>query len=525
MTPRQKSPVSVADLPSLLSQTGPTLTSDLIEHMVAGGATEAAARQRLARGLAGPYGEITRLAGLRFRYNARFVYRTDQFGDRKFWDALERAFASHGPAYGGVVSVLRARGGSAPKSLFAAISGVPIARKGQLSPDRILERLSAIQLLKEEEGEDGVRYVRFGPHHYTLDPAPLIRARLLAEQIALQGMQDWVRKVGFGSYDKVRIRGEGDPPNVANLVWDLSAPSYLRPLVNISESGARPGFVVADINLRGVLAEDAVRTFIRKCDLAAAPKGIAPILPILIAESFAPDAYALARKKGIMATTISLLLGEAIAKALQELITLLSDMGATAAVNPDQVERVFGALSRIEGAAMNLRGPLLELVVAHVVKEMEKGSVIVGRNVVDQATGRSADIDVLLIRPDGAGLLVIECKAKEPGGAISLDAVKKWREDRVPLIHRALRWEPRFTDTRLRFELWTNAPLDPDAAEWLTKNAQHQPDFELGWRDGSSLRTYAAGAKSQAISKMLNEHFYQHPLAKQGSRRAKKATN
>jgi hypothetical protein len=394
-----------------------------------------------------------------------------------------------------------------------AICGAPLARKGQLSPERILERLTAIQLLVQQDGEDGAPYVRFVPFHFPQDPPNLIRARLIAEQVALQGLEDWIRKVGFGSYDSVRVRGNADEPEVASLVWDLTAPSYLRPLARVNADGARPGFVVCDINLRGALDENAVRAFIRKCDLASAPKGIAPILPVLIADVFAPDAYALARQKGIMATTIELLLGEAIAKALRDLIAILSDLGATAAVNPDHVERVFSSLSRIQGAAGNLRGPLLELVVAHVLKEVEDGSIVVGRNVVDRTTARRADIDVQLIRPDNSGTLLIECKAKEPGGRLDLDVVQKWRTDRVPVMYAALRGEERFAAQPLRFELWTNAPIHPEALSWLEKNAQSQPDFELGWRDGAAVRTYAGRAKSAAIAKILNEHFYQKPLS------------
>jgi hypothetical protein len=111
--------MSLSDLSAILRKTGPALSVAIIEHMVAAGASPAAARQRLARGLAGADSTVKRLAGLRFAHNARFVYRDDQYGDRRFWDAVEEAFASHGPSYGSVVANLKARGGSVPKSLFS----------------------------------------------------------------------------------------------------------------------------------------------------------------------------------------------------------------------------------------------------------------------------------------------------------------------------------------------------------------------------------------------------------------------
>lgn len=509
--------ISSLTLAGALGTTGPMLSVELIKQLIAQGVSPAAARQRLARGLADE--SVKRLAGLRFAHNARFLYRSDQFGDRRFWDALEKAFETHGPSYSGAVANLRARGGSVPRSLFATVAGAPLGRKRQLSPDRILERLTAINLLKEEAAEDGGSNVIFVPQHLTRDPPGLIRARLIAEQVALLGLKDWIRRVGMGSFDSVRIRGDVQSPEVASLVWDLSAPSYLRPLRRVSAEGTRPGFVVCDINLRDTVPNDAMRAFVRKCDLAAAPQGIAPIMPIFIADVFSPEAFALGRQKGIMATTVELLLGQAVAAALRDLIKMLSDLGATAATRPELIETVFGSLSRIEGAAGNLRGPLLELVVAHLVKEIEQGSIIVGRNVIDRTTGKRADIDVQLIRPENAGSLIIECKAKEPGGRLGLDAVTKWRNDRVPVTFSAIQGEERFRSQPLRFEIWTNAPIDPDALAWLKANAQSTSEFELGWRGGPELRKYAGGAKSAAISKILNEHFYQKPLAKKKTSR------
>lgn len=504
--------MAIEDLASLLQRTGPSLTTELIEQMTRAGASAEAARQRVARGLASGAGDIKRLAGLRFQYNARFVYREEQYGDQRFWGALERAFLRYAPSYWYVVAGLRSRGGCVPLALFPTMAGAPLARQRQLSPRILLERLVAIQLLEQFEDENETKYVRFKPHHYRSEPVPLIRARLLAEQIALEGIRSWMRRLGIGSYDQVRIRGDAKAPEVSSVSWDLSAPSYLRPLVSRTTNGLRPGFAVLDINLRDMLDEHAVGNFVRKHDLASAPVKVAPILPFLIADSFTSDAFGLAKQKGILATTIGHLLGEEVAKALRDLIDLLTDMGATAAVNPDHVERVFGTLSRIEGAAANLRGPLLELTVAYLLKEIEGGSVEVGRKVTDVMTGRSAEIDVMLMRPNGGGVLAIECKAKSPGTRLSLEAVKRWLEVQVPVMIAALRWQSRFADSDLRFELWTNAPMDSAALAWLKSNAKLYPKAQIGWRDGSAMKTYVRNAKSGAIMKILNEHFFQHPL-------------
>ena len=272
--------VSVEDI---LRRIGPALTTELIAEMAKDGVSPDAARQRIAR--ADDF-TIKRLAGLRFPHNARFLYLDDQFGDKTYWQALERVFREHGKSYWAAVTGLKARGGICPRLFFDGVSGSPLARSRQLSPQRIFDRLSAINLLEEvHDDASGESYVKFRPHEYGTDSIPQIRAHLVAENVVLHGMKEWFRRTGFGSFDKLRVRGEGDPPVVSSITWDLSAPSYARPLVSPSGNGGlKPGFIVCDVNMRDVLSEDAVAAFVRKHDLASAPANVAPIMPFFIDE-------------------------------------------------------------------------------------------------------------------------------------------------------------------------------------------------------------------------------------------------
>ncbi len=261
----------------VLRRIGPALTTELIAELAKDGVSSDAARQRIAR--ADEF-SIKRLAGLRFPHNARFFYLEGQFGDKKYWQAMERVFRNHGKSYWSAVASLKARGGIFPRQFFDGVCGSPAARSRQLSPQRIFDRLSAINLIEEVyDDATSETYVKFRPHEYGSDPVAQIRARLVAENVVLHGMKEWFRRTGFGSFDKVRVRGEGEAPVVSSITWDLSAPSYARPLVGPSGNGLKPGFIVCDVNLRDVLSEDAVAAFVRKHDLASAPAKIAPIMP------------------------------------------------------------------------------------------------------------------------------------------------------------------------------------------------------------------------------------------------------
>lgn len=496
---------------SLLKENGPGLTSELIEAMVKKGVSQEAARQRINRAK----GEYIRLAGLRFAKNVRFIYLDDQYGSPEFWKAVERAFLSSGHSYWGAVAGLRARGGVCPKELFPSVCGAPLARQRQLSPDRILERLCAIQLLEEVTDQNtGTVSVCFNPHSYHRHSDAHIKANLLAEQIALYAVRDWARKIGLGSYGKFRIRGEAEAPVVSGITWDLSAPSYMRPLASMNGGSIKPGFLVCDVNLDGPIGEDQVAIFVRKHALASAPKNVAPIMPFLIGEVFTQSAFDLARKSGIAATTIGTLFGDETAKALRDLIDLLSNAGATAAVNPQHLYDVMHALTKIEGAAGNLRGALFELAIGSLAKDIEGGFLVVGEKRRELFTGREAEIDVLLDRPNQKPVLIIECKSKIPGASLALSEAQKWYSDRVPFIHKILTQDDRYEERSFRFELWSNGPFDPDASAWLNEQNTNFEGFTLDWKDGAALKDYARKTNSSAIRKTLKEHYFLHPLTK-----------
>lgn len=493
-----------------LRRVGPSLSTDLIAEIAKSGVSLAAARKRIAR--AGP--DIVRLAGLRFPHNARFMYLADQFGNHAYWRAIERTFREHGKSYWWAVAGLKARGGCFPSKHFASVCGNPAARLRQLSPERVLERLIAIQMLEEVTDEaTGERFVKFRPYVYGVDSIATVRARIVAENVVLHGMKEWCRRIGFGSFDRVRVRDDHAAPLVSSVMWDLSAPSFARPLVSGGAKGSKPGFIVCDVNLRGIIDEDAVGVFVRKHDQASAPSNVAPIMPFLIADSFTATGFSMARTKGILATTTGHIFGEDIAKALRDLINLLTDTGRTASANPGHVERVLSNLTRIEGAANNLRGALFEIVVGSLVKDIEGGYLRAGDKLIESKSGRIVEIDVLVDRPGAKGVLIIECKSKIPGGRVNLAEIQSWYGDRVPLIYDILRADSRFADKSLSFELWTNGPIAEDALEWLHAQPKRS-GFYVAWKDGVDLKVYAERAENAAIRKALNEHYFRHPLAR-----------
>lgn len=495
------------DTDDLLGHLGPGLTTQYIAELVATGMTEAAARKRVQRMSA----QYQKLAGIRFEKNARFIYRPEDYGDIAFWAGLEKAFYTHGKSYWAAVVNLRARGGACRKERFAQITGAPIARRRQLSPDAILDRLKAIQLLEEVEIKDQA-FIRFRPNHLRPAPMEVINANALAEFVALHGIKEWARKLGFGSYNKFRLRGDNDPPIVSGMTFDLSAPSYFRPLLQIIDGQAKSGFIACDINLHRPIGEEETEAFIRKCDGAAFSAKVGRIMPMLVGDVFSAQALDLAKSKGLLGITLENLFGNELAKALRDLVSLLTDAGATASVNPNHLMHVMQILTRIEGASANLRGALFELVVGSLVKDVEGGYLKTGQKLSDPETGRRAEIDVQLDKPNNAGFLVIECKAKNPGARVSETDVRKWYGDRVPLIHSILNTPYKHVQRPFHFEIWTNGVFAASALKWLRQQPSKCGGYTIGWKDGTALKQYADKATNSSLRAMLNEHYFRSPM-------------
>ncbi len=166
---------------------------------------------------------------------------------------------------------------------------------------------------------------------------------------------------------------------------------------------------------------------------------------------------------------------------------------------------------------------MFEIIVGSLVKDVEGGYLRSGEKWKDYETGRTAETDVLLDRPDDKGPLVIECKAKIPGARVNLDEVQKWRDDRVPLLHKIFKTDGRLSGKHVTFELWTNGPIGADALEWLTAHPIAK-DYSVGWKDGDAMKPYVEKASIASIRRAMSEHYFHHPLAKIAAQVAREVT-
>ncbi|WP_052382329.1 hypothetical protein [Paraburkholderia kururiensis] len=412
-------------LERLLADNGPMLSSELTRLLVDGhGVADAAARKRVSR-LSPGIGRVS----IKFPRNASFLYLKRFFGTDQYWNNLTQAFLSTNSIYGLALAALRQRGDVMPASHWPIACGA-VKQKKHLAPETVLKNLLAAGVLTQHvvpSVGDCIGLAQ-GRDRYENASANL-RARMLTESILLGAIKNWVRNLGLVSYGTVAMRGDGEAlPMVGTAAWDLTAPSYLFPLLRRSGADAKPGFFACDVLLGVDVNEDGLKPFIHKCNALRNLKNVGPCIQMFVAHRYTSAAFELAKQSGVMPATPETLFGTEVAEGLAQLLSVLRN-ALDSAINPQFLDEVFTRLGKIEGAANNLRGALFEYLVADIARKEGSYQIRMNQHFRDE-TGAKAEVDVIADSSPRA-VRFIECKGYQPYGTIPEAMITTWLEKRV----------------------------------------------------------------------------------------------
>ncbi len=493
---------------SILAEYGPMRSSRLAQRIATKySLNDDAARKQISR-VTDP---ILRLPYRLLPKNETFLYRGVDRNTERYWAALLRDLRETGAVYGMAIDGLRARGGIAQTPSFQVVTGAPVAQKGQVPVEGVVQRLIDVGFLRRREIGNYGECIEFYPDHFGPVPMDRMRARMLAEKIIVDALREWARKLAFASYNGISIRQDKVVPKFSTCLFDMAGPSYLMPLTTGPAKAVKPGFLVADVFCDAELDLDHIQYFLRKVRILKSMRNVVPFLPILLADGFTSQALRAGRSAGVIMATIRNLFGEAIANSLSSLLDTLKRAAAVAATDPDRVIALLNGLRSIEGAAGNLRGALFELIVGYLVREVDGGSIDIGEIIRDPGTGNEAEIDVRRVK-EKQECWFYECRGRQPTNLMPKEDVEKWieRVDRIFAFHRQ---QQRFQNHRFVFELWTTGKFSKDAESRLKTEKSNRKKIEIGWRDGPRVREYAKKANRPSILNTLDEHYFKHPLA------------
>lgn len=494
------------DLEHHLIINGPMTSSALKTVLLAKGFTDEAARQRISR--AG--GQIMRFHHFPLPKREAFLYISRDYNSRVFWERLLAAHTASQSVYAHTYHAICAYRGAIPSYMLAKVSGSPVKLSKHVPVALLENRMVKGELLRREHDEVlGDCLVSHVYLHEGIRETKEVRNQILVEDILIKGAADWLRKNGLASFHKVKTRHPGEMPDFCHHHWDITAPSYLRPLSVVEGGETANGFVVADV-IFGEVTEAAIAGFLGKVNRCRNLRNTRPFLAILMVESFDPGAQRLAKHAGVLLTTVNNFLGSDIAELMSSLLHTLNRAAAVAAANPEKIEKLFRGLQRIEGAAINIRGAMFEMLVGHVVLKTQNVSTI-DLNKKVSADGQKAEIDVVGFRHESE-IKCYECKGYEVRRLIDAELITHWLE-KVQLMRRFFSSTEVFRNRKLTFAYWTSSDFTPEATALLEQFKEKNSRISIEWKNGEQIVDVAREDNLTSIVTVLHEHYAKHPLA------------
>lgn len=106
-------------------------------------------------------------------------------------------------------------------------------------------------------------------------------------------------------------------------------------------------------------------------------------------------------------------------------------------------------------------------------------------------------------------------KGYQPDHLVGLDEVKRWVEEKVPGTYQVLRAQERFAaPTAVHFEFWTSGEFTAEAIAFLNAAKAMTKRYGIHYRGGADVRKFVAAVNAPGLVKTLDEHYFNHPLAR-----------
>lgn len=472
------------------------LSTDATAALEHTGYSPEAARQIISRA-----GEpVRKLSGVTFPRRARFLYLDEHYPHEPFRHALIETLKRERTALGQAVLAILSRGGATTKPQFFAACGAPLDdRKGRIRADRVLSELEKAGLVFIRPTPDFGDVVELNGHAWGVSQ----RASYVAESAALEMLGTWLRKTGMASWNRVEIRSQQSAPKFAGYGWDLVAPSYLSPLRGgVIDGKLQHGFVAAEVRLRQMLSEAEVAPLLSKYKATRCQRRGAPVIPMLLHNGLEEPAFKLLRSEGFLLGQLDVFFGAAGARALSELVTIMSNAAAAIASDPDRVFRILQEVIRLQGSVRNLHGPLFQFIVGHMY---QSDGFLVEMNKQIISSKGLAEIDVQAMK--GRLYIAAECKGFLPGNCLTRETVNDWLREKAPRIREWYKAYRQSLAPDFRFEFVASCRFDADLRGCLNEiSAQHR-HYPIEFLDIDDVMTRLRRAGQTSVIKTITEHF------------------
>ncbi len=480
----------------IIRSIGPCLSSAVTKELVDGGINADTARQRISRAS----GAVKRLEGIKLPNREKFLFIDKDYGKLEFIENLADALEECRSAYGQAIAGLRARGGSVNAAQFPIASGLPVTNaKGKLLHNLVEQKLEQLHIISREITPDGEFLSLFNGGGINASR----RSTIIVEDILLTAIRSWLIKVGWSSSKALKTRCDGKNPQFGQFAWDIVGPSYLNCLTVFENGSPQNGFIVGDIILDRRLSIKDIAPFLSKWESLRAQRRKHRFQPMIIAESFELDALNELRKRGALLCIPSVLFGEELMKDLWQLKTTIEHAAAAVSSDPHAVFTLLSRLSKIEGASLNLRGVVIEMMIAHLYKL--NGYSIEIRNVVRDKDLSPAEIDVMAYNKKE--IVCCECKGKASHVLVNATEIQDWLDRSLVRIKSWLKDQPPRVPDKRRFEFYSSSGYTEDARILIAETGKKHRKQPIKFYEGRDVVEMLRCEKETALVDIFKEQF------------------
>lgn len=469
---------------SILSHHGPLMSSELARDL---GEKDSipinTASQKVSRNT-----NIEKIKGF-YSSNQSFCYLKEHENNGVFYDKFIKSLYENGRKYWYCINALRLHGGILNQRFLECYTNYPImALKGHLPFNMVMQKFV----------QEGV--LVYNDSYYSLSQRfNLNRTSSIAhktiEQIKvdiLTSFNSLVKNTGIISFNTGAQFAE-----YGKFRWAFKGVSNVTGLIQNGNSG----FLLADILIGNSIYENDVRFFIEKVQHIQSFKNAPRILPFFLVDDLDKGALSLLKQKGIVVGFIGELFGQKYAETLKELVTILTNAGASLKKTPEKYLDLIKELKKYnEGLANNIRGTLFEYMVGHI-HSTNCQSVDIGREIIENNARHEMDIQAIY----SDKVVIAECKAKK--AMIDLETISNWIDSKLPAFKNWFDKQETFKKKKLEFEFWSTSGFTDDALERLKRFSEFAQKYKVSYFQSKEIREKAVSMDNKKLKEALDNYF------------------
>jgi hypothetical protein len=451
----------------MLKKKGPSTSTEILNVLLKNGQlTEDAGRKRIQRSIG--KNDVCRLESINFKNNTKFLYLSDDFDTKRYWDKLVDSLRKDRNLYYYIIQVICLNGGIVSEADLRVYSASPDRLKGRLPFEMIRYNLLKSKILHIiDVGND-----QYEINKHIMNKLSYNRCttKLLLKEIIIKLLANWFVINGLSYKKSIRMSIDSNDC-FFHYYWHLYGKSFILDSFSLSKDV----FIVVDILQNDKpIAIDQISYYIKKVEATRSQSKKANFLPILISEYFHKDTLLELRKKKIMATTIKNLLGEEVAKIIKELQTQLINITKSITEDPKKIFEIIKSLRRTVGITDNLKGKLFEFLIATTVYYENGNHFEIGKLITDPKTFQKAEIDILTY-DHSRSIEIYECKSYFRNNITETD-IKDW----FLKINRITSWiksQEIHKNREIKFYYYTLSDYDKKSKEILDSYSKYQIEY------------------------------------------------